>query len=712
MLVFGLVATSVGLADPVKSANPDIPPAGTALPVTRVVLFNSGVGYFEHFGTVSDSAHADFSLQVDDVQDVLKTLIVQDLDDGKITGVDYPSRDPLAERLQVFSIDLTNPPTLGELLLQLRGEQVSVAITRGPGQSAVTLVGTIVGAEIRARHIGDQVLREEILTLLTEAGLQAVSLEMADSIKLLNEKLNDELRQALTTIAEGRSADQRTFTVHCNGEGERRIRVGYVISAPVWKTTYRLLLGEKNKSKIQGWAIVDNTSQHDWRNVSLSLVSGTPISFRMPLYDPLYVDRPIVDVAVAGQPNTTVPERGEFGTRAASGGGGGFGGGGLGGFAGGGVGGRGSFGTTSGRGEDDDAMPFNPAQGVAALAAGEQVGEYFQYQLDGPINVDRRKSATLPILEAEITVEKISIYSEKTDATRPLHAARINNTSDSYLMAGPVTVFEGTAFAGEAIIENLPKGSERFLTYAVDLGLRVRHDFGSESAKSTVSLQGGNVKIETPRRQRHDYHVTNVEQASRSLIIEHPRPSREWKIVEPKKSVEDTENFIRYIHQANVGETVLKVVETTTFIRQVALRDVPIDEVRGYLAKTRVDDNSRKDLTKFVQLHQQKATLTMQLSTLNNSISKLHSEQERIRKNMSVLDRTNDVYARYLKSFSEQEDQLLELQRHVKKTSDEIVTTANQMDKLAPLVTRHEDNIPIEDEDPFGGNGEDDPFGR
>ncbi len=554
------------------------------------------MGYFEHFATVSDSARVDFSLQVDDVQDVLKTLIAQDFDGGRIASMDYPSRDPLAERLQVFSIDLTDPPTLGELLLQLRGERVSVAVTKGPGHNAV-VEGTIVGAEIRTRQIGGQLLREEVLTLLTEAGLQAVSLEVAESIGLLNEKLDAELRQALGAIAQGRSTQQRTFTVHCNGQGERRIRVGYVVSAPVWKTTYRLLLAKENKAKIQGWAIVDNTSQHDWRNVQLSLVSGAPISFRMPLYDSLYVDRPRVNVAVAGQPNITIPERGKPGGLAAAGRGGGLGGGGFGGGfgGGGGLGGAGGVSPAPAPVADyDTLLPFDAGQGVAALAAGVQVGEHFQYQLEDPVNLERRKSATLPILEAGITAEKISVYSEKTDATRPLYAARIKNTSDSYLMAGPVAVFEGATYAGEANIANLSAGSERLVTYAVDLGLRVRHDRSDKSAQPTVSLQRGNLKIETPQTRRHGYHITNVEQAARSLIIEHPRPSPEWKIAEPEKSNEDTENFLRYVHQAGVGETTFTVVETTTDIRQSALRDTSVGEIRRLLATAKVDENSRR----------------------------------------------------------------------------------------------------------------------
>ena len=102
-------------------------------------------------------------------------------------------------------------------------------------------------------------------------------------------------------------------------------------------------------------------------------------------------------------------------------------------------------------------------------------------------------------------------------------------------------------------------------------------------------------------------------------------------------------------------------METTTDIRQSALRDTSVGEIRRLLATAKVDENSREDLHAFVQLHQLKTNLAMQLSTLNESISKIHVDQERIRENMDAVDRTSEIYARYLKSLSEQEDQLLEL---------------------------------------------------
>ena len=68
------------------------------------------------------------------------------------------------------------------------------------------------------------------------------------------------------------------------------------IAAPIWKTTYRVVLDDKGTPFFQGWAIVDNVSEEDWTDVSLSLVSGTPVSFVQRLQQPYYRHRPVVPI--------------------------------------------------------------------------------------------------------------------------------------------------------------------------------------------------------------------------------------------------------------------------------------------------------------------------------------------------------------------------------------------------------------------------------
>ena len=116
-----------------------------ALPVSELILYSSGVGYFQRDGQVQGKASVELQFKVDDINDLLKSAVVQDLDGGQVSTVTYGSRDPLTKTLKSFGIDLTSNPTLGQLLDQLRGEHVEV-LRPNP------LKGTILGMEKKTEH--------------------------------------------------------------------------------------------------------------------------------------------------------------------------------------------------------------------------------------------------------------------------------------------------------------------------------------------------------------------------------------------------------------------------------------------------------------------------------------------------------------------------------------------------------------------------------
>ncbi len=243
-------------------------PTAGQLPLTKVVLFNSGVGFFEHRAEVEGNLRVDLKFNVDDVNDLLQSLVLQDLAGGTISTVTYDSEEPLIRTLQTFGIDLTQDPTLGDLLHQMRGEKVEV-------ERPEPTVGVIVGVETRMRSQGeaDDTVSEEILNLLTDDGLTSVPLSQVRKIKLLNDKLDGELRQALSVLALGHATDKKTVSLNLAGDGRRPVRVGYIQETPVWKTSYRLVLSEEEPPFLQGWALVENPTEGDWSGVSLTLRS-------------------------------------------------------------------------------------------------------------------------------------------------------------------------------------------------------------------------------------------------------------------------------------------------------------------------------------------------------------------------------------------------------------------------------------------------------
>jgi hypothetical protein len=266
-------------------------PAGDSLPVKRVVLYKSGVGYFEHLGRVRESQDVTIPFTSGQLNDVLKSLTVLDLNGGRITGVEYGSAAPMDRQLGDLRLPVGEKASLTEFLGALRGARLEVR----SGTSTIT--GRLLSVERKTRIAGGTTLEVDYLSLIADTGeLHTTELTPAFSVKLLDRGLPAKLDRFLDVVSAGREADVRRMVISTAGTGDRSLFVSYISEVPVWKTTYRIVLGSKAKPLLQGWAIVDNTVGEDWDKVELSLVAGAPHSFIQNLSQPYYTRRPVVPV--------------------------------------------------------------------------------------------------------------------------------------------------------------------------------------------------------------------------------------------------------------------------------------------------------------------------------------------------------------------------------------------------------------------------------
>ncbi len=286
-----LALATLGVVPTLAAASP----VAAELPVREIALFSSGVGYFQHEGQVRDNATAQFQFKTTQINDLLKSLVLQDLGGGTIGTVTYPSQDPIEKTLRSFQVDITGNPPLADLLNQLRGAKISLATATDKMQ------GTVLGVELRDVPAGGeakQPIKAAFLNVITSGGIRSLALSDVRSLQFDDPALQSELEKALGALSAARGKDQKTVGVQFNGKGERAVRLGYTVETPVWKTSYRLVFGSKpdDKPRLQGWALVENQTENDWNDVKLSLVSGRPISFIQDLYRPHYVQRPIVRI--------------------------------------------------------------------------------------------------------------------------------------------------------------------------------------------------------------------------------------------------------------------------------------------------------------------------------------------------------------------------------------------------------------------------------
>src|SRR5436190_846277 len=146
------------------------------LPIKQVVLFNSGVGYFQREGEVEGNVHIPLSFPVGDINDLLKSLVLQD-SKGRVGTVNYDSSDPIDKILRSFALDLTANPTFGQILNQARGEKIEITWQPTATAQPLTLTGTIVGMESAPRPAGkDNLVEVQHLNLLCAEGMRNISL--------------------------------------------------------------------------------------------------------------------------------------------------------------------------------------------------------------------------------------------------------------------------------------------------------------------------------------------------------------------------------------------------------------------------------------------------------------------------------------------------------------------------------------------------------
>jgi hypothetical protein len=261
------------------------------LPVRRVVLYKNGVGYFEHIGRVrgNEDIHIDFTSG--QLNDVLASLTVLDLDGGRISGVSYNSTAPFDRRLGALRLPLDEQTTVAKFLDALRGSRLEVSSGADP------VSGRLLSVERKTRTAGGTTLEVDIISVVTDGGeIREIEVTPSTRVRLADTGMHGEMNRYLSLLSSEREQDLRRMTVATTGTGERQLFVSYISEVPVWKTTYRLVLSSESGKKplLQGWAIVDNTVGEDWNNVSLSLVAGAPQSFIQQLSQPYYGRRSVV----------------------------------------------------------------------------------------------------------------------------------------------------------------------------------------------------------------------------------------------------------------------------------------------------------------------------------------------------------------------------------------------------------------------------------
>ena len=644
------------------------------LPVRRVVLYKNGVGYFEHTGHVHGTQELKIDFTSAQLNDVLKSLTVLDLNGGKISGVGYNSVAPIAEQLKSLRLPLGESTTLAAFLGALRGTRVQVH------NGAVLVSGRLLSVEEKTIRSGkDETIKQLELSLVADTGeLRTFPLTSALSVRVADHDLNEEITKYLSLISSARDQDLRQMTIASAGLGERSLFVSYISEVPVWKSTYRILLPTKADAQplLQGWAIVDNTVGEDWKDVELSLVAGAPQSFIQELSQPLYTRRPVIALPETamltpqtheGTLNEPEPAKVMMGPAAPSPAPlpGGIAGGVVGGVIGGEAMGMSSKADRFRVLAKPAAEPESPtaeeaAEAMEAEASGQELGDLFQYNLKEKVTILKNHSALVPIISSHIKAEKVTLWSASSE--RPLRALWITNSSGLTLDGGTFNVIESNAFAGEGLIDPLKPDERRLLSYAVDQAVRVDHKDDVEARPVTHIKIARGVMVQTSEQRDHQlYTIRSTDTQVRDVVIEHPVRAG-WKLSDGVKPEETAASSYRFRVKIEPGKTAeLKVDEVHPLESRIALSSVTDNQIKLWFNDRVIKPELEQALRKIVQQKNEIAGFESQMQTRQTQINNINQDQQRLRENMKALKGSVEEKAllqRYTRELNDQEDKL------------------------------------------------------
>lgn len=588
--------------------------AAAPLPFQRIVVYKNGVAFYERAGVIKPGEPAALEFRAAEMDDVLKSLVLDA--PGGVARLRYEFRDSRNPAAPPDPLRPTQQQPLAVLLDHYRGARVEMDYRGSPA------AGVIVSG--RAALPPNQGLKQE-LTLLLDSGAFAVfDLDAASGLRFSDPRLQKQFADALARMARDLVPDRRTVFLDLAASGQQRVTVRYLAPAPVWKSTYRLLLPDSGDATLEGWAIIENATGEDWNQVSLSAVSGRPVSFLTRLLEARYVNRREVDLpgieplapqVHAGALASEEKPAQRLAARA------------------------GPMAVIRGKPADEAALAAPAGMELSSVepaAEGREAGELFEYSFSAPVSARAGESLLLPFFQGRIAARKLLIYSDRSQAN-PRFAAEIANSTGKTLDGGPITVYHASGYSGEAMMEVLKNGEKRLISYAVDQAVRVTTNFesGEETIRSFRASQGV-LTTRTAIQRTTVYTVFNAGAKEKTMLVEHP-VTPGWKLLKPKADETAPSSWRFSVALASQGTSKLAVVEEREVESSTAITSLTPDVLITFIQNRALGAAARKQLEEVAARKRGIAAADAELRQTETELRDLGSEQDRLRQNINTL---------------------------------------------------------------------------
>ena len=678
------------------------------LSIKKVIIHRSGISYSILEGLMKGDGTFEIEFKIDEMNDVLKSLFVLDTSEkGYISSISYDAALETSQLLKSIMLNIPDLDSFSSLVTQIKGADVNLLIG-GPK----TVSGKIMGIEFIDKPSKNGKITEKQLILLQDDDIITKhNFSEIKSVDVVNEEIKKDLKFFLETVIAGKKKDSKKIIINCQSGGadevERNIFVSFIREAPIWKTSYRLIMSKKQemeqKCLLSGWGLIENTTNQDWDEIELSLVAGMPVSFIYDFYKPIFIQRPVIRPPKVLSARPTDIEEGlemeDFddyrkaeaepmkemamappslmapGERKRSG---------MLGIMSGAVGG----------GMSDDG--FISKLKSQTQTQTKDLGELFEYNISNPVTIKRKQSALVPILTESIKARRILLYNMNEHDKNPNACLEITNNTNLTLERGPSIIIYDDNLAGEAIIPFLNKGDTRLLNYAVEQAVIITHEQDSENLSvHRVNFGSGYSYEYYYTNLMITYKIKNKTDEEKALYLDHPK-TYGYKFIEKPVDPEETPNYWRFKITLKPKDAIsFKLKEqkenySSNYLWNYSKEDI-LKRVDFYVKQKFINPDLESKLKYIAGLIQALNKLKAREEKLNEQRDLMTEEQVRLRENISVLGDDNQSLSlkeRYIKKLNDQESRFEEINKEL-ETLDKEITELNkkieeEMNLLSP----------------------------
>jgi len=306
---------------------------------------------------------------------------------------------------------------------------------------------------------------------------------------------------------------------------------------------------------------------------------------------------------------------------------------------------------------------------VQSVASASALGDYYQYVIDRPVDLARQKSALLPLVNKDVEGKRVSIYNPGVHAKHPLLGLKFKNTTGAPLSQGPVTVFEGSVYAGDTRVLDLQPDEERLVSYAIDLGTEVAVKPGKNTSRITsVKAVKGIVYTRTVQREERVYDISNRSSTDRTLLIEQPnRKGEGFVFIGDNRPKEEAADVFRFeLALGAKKDTSYTITEERPVESSVQLTNSADDQIRYFMKLKEAPESLKAKLQEALQVKGKWDTVRQEIAAAGTRIQTITTDQKRLRDNMRELPRESNLFQKYLKTLEDQEKEMEDLQAKLK----------------------------------------------